>query len=80
MFPVQLANSANARLPAVSRSVTRSPAVRSSFQCAPPVWVTQSPGPKAQPSRRLRKRSWLTPVPPDGAPVSGALTPYQELP
>ncbi len=80
MVPVQLANSAKARLPAVSRPVTRRPEVRSGFQRAPPVWVTQSPGPNAQPSWRSRKRSWLTPVPPDGGPVCGALTPYQVAP
>src|ERR1019366_894938 len=77
--PPQLARSAKARLPAVSRPVTLSPEVCSCRQWPPLSWLTHSCGPKAQPSL-LRKRIWLTPVAPRGAPVSGALTPYQLAP
>jgi hypothetical protein len=48
-LPVQPANSAKARAPAVSRSVTRSPAGLWSVQCAPPSVVAHSDGPYAQP-------------------------------
>jgi hypothetical protein len=78
--PVHAANSANARLPAVSRLVTRIPSVRSRCQCSPPSWVTHSCGPNAQPSSKFRNLTWLTPLGPRGAPVTGAGTPYQLLP
>ena len=79
-LPVHEANSAKARLPAVSRSVTRSPWVSTCVQVCPPVWVTHSSGPNAHPSFRLRNLTWLTPVAPSGAPVSGAGTPAQVRP
>ncbi len=79
-LPVHDANSANTRLPTVSRSVTRSPWVLTCVQVCPPVWVTHSSGPNAQPSVRLRNLIWLTPVAPSGAPVTGAGTPVQVPP
>ena len=79
-LPVQDANSANARLPTVSRSVTRSPWVSTCVQVCPPVSVAHSSGPNAQPSVRLRNLTWLTPVAPSGAPVIGACTPAQVRP
>ena len=79
-LPVHEANSAKARLPTVSRSVTRSPSVSTCVQVCPPVWVTHSSGPNAHPSFRLRNLTWLTPVVPSGAPVSGAGTPAQVRP
>ena len=74
------AHSAYTRLPAVSRSVTRSPSVSTGVQVLPPVWVTNRPGPNAHPSVRSRNLIWPTPVAPSGAPVSGAGTPDQVLP
>src|SRR5271165_2656943 len=78
--PVQDANSANARLPTVSRSVTRSPWVSTCVQVCPPVWVTHSSGPNAHPSLELRNLTWLTPVAPSAAPVIGAGAPAQVRP
>ena len=79
-LPVHDANSANARLPTVSRPVTRSPWVLTCVQVRPPVWVTHSSGPNAQPSVRFRNLIWLTPVAPSGAPANGAGTPAQVRP
>ena len=78
--PVQEANSANARWPTVSRSVTRRPLVATWAQVWPPSWVANSSGPNAQPSSPLRNRTWLTPVAPSAGPVSGAGTPVQVFP
>ena len=78
--PVQEANSANARLPTVSRAVTRRPFVTTWVQVWPPSCVANSPGPNAHPSDRLRNRTWLTPVAPSAGPVTGAGTPVQVFP
>ncbi len=77
---MQEANSANARPPTVSRSVTRSPSVATWAQVCPPSCVAYSCGPNAQPSAPLRNRIWLTPVAPSAGPVSGAGTPVQVFP
>src|SRR5579862_8945341 len=78
--PVQVAKTANAQSPTVSRAVTRCPWVSTGAQTCPPSWVAHSSGPNAHPSSRLRNRIWLTPVAPSAAPVSGAGTPVQLSP
>ncbi len=78
--PEHDANNANARLPTVSRSVTRSPWVSIRVQCSPPSWVANRSGPNAHPSLRLRNLIWPTPVAPSGGPASGAGTPVQDFP
>src|SRR5579862_927086 len=78
--PVQVAKTANAQSPTVSRAVTRCPWVSTGAQVCPPSWVAHSCGPNAHPSSRLRNRIWLTPVAPSAAPVSGAGTPVQLFP
>ena len=78
--PLQVAKIAKARLPTVSRLVTRWPPVGTCVQCWPPSWVAHSCGPNAQPFVVSRNRIWLTPDAPSGAPVTGAWTPYQLCP
>src|ERR1700722_1303651 len=78
--PVQDANSANARLPTVSRSVTRSPFVTTWVQVCPPAWLPCTCGPNAHPSRLSRNRTWPTPAAPSAGPVTGAGTPLQVFP
>src|ERR1019366_7186613 len=77
---VHCAHTANARSPRASNAVTRIPPVLTCVQVWPPSWVANNSGPNAQPSSVSRKRIWLTPADPSGAPVTGARTPYQVAP
>src|SRR5689334_5706636 len=64
----------------VSRPVTRIPWVGICAQVCPPSWVAYSCGPNAQALVPFRERIWPTPVPPFGAPVTGACEPCQVEP
>src|SRR5437764_6444191 len=64
----------------VSRPITRIPWVGTTAQCRPPSWVAYNCGPNAQALTPSSDRIWLTPVPPSGAPVTGAGTPCQVVP
>src|SRR5215470_5617043 len=64
----------------VSRSVTRIPWVGMCAQVYPPSWVAYNCGPNAQALTPSRDRIWPAPVPPFGAPVTGAGEPCQVLP
>src|SRR5271154_2321095 len=79
-LPGHEANTANARSPTVSRSVTRSPSVFTWVQVWPRSWVANSCGPNAHPSMPLRNLIPPPPVAPLGAPASGAGTPNQVFP
>ena len=78
--PGQVANSAYARSPAASRSVTRCPDVSTACQWFPASCVAHSSGPNAHPFTPSRNRIPLTPFAPLGAPATGACSPCQVLP
>ena len=78
--PEQVAHSANARSPAVSRSVTRAPRVSTWFHVFPASCVAHSSGPNAQPLVPSRNLMPLTPCAPLGPVVAGAGPPCQVLP